>query len=220
MRHVLVVANGELPNVDLIAMRELLAGADHVIAADGGLLTCCGLGRWPDLLVGDFDSLPAQLVADAEERGVAVHRHPSDKDQTDLELALQAALERSPERLTVMAAFGGRLDHELATIGLLAAETFEGVEVHAVDGRRTMTIVRSSAQLRLEVGATVSLLPWGGVVHGVTTSGLRWPLTDATFEAGTTWGISNVAAEPEQSVSISDGVLLAVSDRLEQTSRR
>ena len=186
--------------------------ADLVVAADGGLAVCRAVGVWPHELIGDLDSVTAELVDEARTHGVRVHEFARDKNETDLELAVSLAIEAGVSELTAVAAFGGRLDHELATIALLASERLAHVSVEATDGRRWLAVVRTHRELALPVGAIVSLIPWAGPVTGVTTSGLHWPLGDATLPLGTTRGISNVASTARQSVSITSGVLLAVSD--------
>lgn len=210
--HVVVVANGELPSGGHGAVRSLLRSADHVIAADGGLRHCRTLDVWPDQLVGDLDSAPPEIVTQAAELGIEVHKWPANKDATDLELALERAVSMGASQVTVATGFGGRLDHELATLGLVAADRWAGMAMAATDGRRSVWIVRDKASLSLPVGATLSLVPWGGPAAGVTTTGLQWPLHGEPLDLGSTRGVSNVAAAPEQTVSLRDGVLLAVSD--------
>lgn len=227
--HVVAVANGELglspsrrefdqPFVARRVLQGLLDGADLVIAADGGLESCRRLDRWPDRLVGDLDSIASELLLAARDHGVEIQQYPRDKNETDLELALGMARDADAQAITVLTPFGGRLDHELATIALLASERFVDVQVDAVDGRRRLTVVRATSPIRLTPGATVSLLPWAGPATGVTTAGLRWPLTDAVLPLGTTRGVSNVVVDVEASVSITAGVLLVVSDSLESTT--
>jgi len=218
--HVVVVANGELPPGYERPVRTMLEAADLVIAADGGLTHCRALGVWPNVLIGDLDSAPPQLVTQAPEHGVEVRRFPTDKDSTDLELALEAAQTAGATAITVIAAFGGRLDHELATISLIAADCLNGIATDAFDGRRHLWVVRGVLDLSLPVGATVSLVPWEGDVQGVVTEGLQWPLDTETLPFGTTRGVSNVALDTHQLVSISGGVLLVISDGSSTTSSR
>jgi len=164
------------------------------------------------VLIGDLDSAPPTLVAEAREHGVRVAQFPADKDATDLELALTEAVELGATEITVLAAFGGRLDHEVATLGLLASNTWREVGVAATDGRRSLWVLRSSIKLALPVGGSVSLIPWFGDVTGVSTEGLAWPLRSEPLPLGSTRGVSNVVASETQSVAISSGVLLVISD--------
>lgn len=41
--------------------------------------------------------------------------YPSEKDQTDLEIALEQAYELAPKTIYIFGVTGGRLDHELIT---------------------------------------------------------------------------------------------------------
>jgi thiamine pyrophosphokinase len=120
----------------------------------------------------------------------------------------------------VIAAFGGRLDHELATISLIASDQLNGIAVDAFDGRRHLRVVRGALELNLPIGTTLSLVPWGGDVTGVTTRGLQWPLDAGTLPFGTTRGVSNVAIDAQQFLSISGGVLLVISDRSRSSESR
>lgn len=211
--HTVVVVNGELPANPDPSLTELLVQADQLVAVDGGLVHCVQLGVWPTVLIGDLDSAPPELVAQATERQVHLVKFPSNKDATDLALALAFAVDAGATAFTIVAAFGGRLDHELANIALLASDEWRDVVVEATDGVRSLRVVRDRCDLALTPGDSVSLVPWNGDVVGVTTSGLRWPLRAATLALGTTWGVSNVAEAPQQSVTIGAGVLLVISDR-------
>ena len=95
-----------------------------VIAADDGLEQAQALDLEVALAVGDFDSASPEAVASAEAAGARIERHPTDKDATDLELALDAAAVLSPARILVLAPRGGRLDHELASLLVLASDRY------------------------------------------------------------------------------------------------
>lgn len=210
--HWALVANGEIPAGAAEALIGVLDKADCVVAVDGGLRHCLALGVRPTILIGDLDSADPKLVDQARSSGTTVHEFPADKDATDLELALEMAATAGASSVTVLAAFGGRLDHELATLSLLAAHRWSDLVVTATDGARHVHVVRDHCALDAEPGITLSLLPWHGPVYGVTTEGLKWPLTDATLAPGTTHGVSNVAVDPVQQVAISQGVLLVIID--------
>jgi thiamine pyrophosphokinase len=206
---IVVVASGALAPGD----EAWLDGADAVIAADGGAATLEGLGRRPDRLVGDLDSADAALVERLAAAGVPIDRHPTDKEASDTELAVRAAVAGGATRVDLLGATGGaRLDHELANLLLLADPDLAGVEVRAIVGSSTVRAVRGARALALEgrVGDLVTLLPIGGDASEVTTIGLRWPLEGATLRMGGSRGLSNVVVEPGASVRLSDGVLLVV----------
>jgi thiamine pyrophosphokinase len=112
--------------------------------------------------------------------------------------------------MLVVGAGGGRLDHFLANVLLLAAPDWAGIDVHALIGPAHVAVVRDRIALHGAVGSTVSLLPAGGPAVGITTTGLRWPLRDEDLRPGTTRGISNQMNDPTATVAVRDGVLVAV----------
>src|SRR5688572_13072696 len=112
-----VVASGELVATDV----AWLDAADTVIAADGGAGALDRIGRRPDLLVGDIDSVDPALVEWLASGGMPIERHPADKEASDTELAVTAALDAGASEIVILGAVGGdRLDHELANLLLLA----------------------------------------------------------------------------------------------------
>jgi thiamine pyrophosphokinase len=133
-----------------------------------------------------------------------------EKDATDLELALEAARARGALRVTVVGGGGGRLDHLLANVLLLAAPRFGDLEIDALLPPARIAVVRSHNSLFGRPGELCTLLPAGGPADGVTTTGLRYPLRDERLPAGTTRGVSNLFVETTATVSVRSGVLLAI----------
>lgn len=189
-----------------------------VVAADSGLHTALAFGQRVDVAVGDFDSASPDALAAASDAGTRIERHPRSKDQTDLELGLDRAIAQSPERIVVIGGYGGRLDHFLGNVLVLASDRYREstVEAHLGDGR--VYVVRDSIELNGRVGELLTLLPVHGAAHGVTTDGLRFPLTAETLEAGSTRGVSNEFVAPTASVRIDAGVVLAVAPGVSVTS--
>jgi thiamine pyrophosphokinase len=201
---ILIFTGGDLPDPGLV---DELPSADLVVAADSGYDAALHLGFRVDVLVGDLDSISATPIPDH----VRVERYPVDKDQTDLDLALELALRDDPERVVVVGGSGGRFDHEIAISGLLCAPRWASIlEIDWISSRGHAHVLRRHRVLHGDIGATVSLIPIGGPVTRVTTTGLRWDLTDAVLEAGTTWGVSNVMRRPVADIEIDSGCLLVV----------
>jgi thiamine pyrophosphokinase len=192
------------------AVRARLPQPADVIAADSGLTVASALGLAVDHLVGDLDSVDPAAIEAAEAGGTTVDRHPAEKDATDLELALDAALSLHPRRILVLAPAGGRLDHELAGLLLLASERYAGVRIDALVGEARVHVVRSSRELTGEPGELVTLLAVNGPAEGVTTEGLVYPLHGETLEPGSSRGVSNVLGSETARVELTRGVLLAV----------
>ncbi len=197
MSTVVVLAGGP----DRPAATALPPGAT-VIAADSG----AELGGPVDLLVGDLDSISAETLAGIER----VERHAAEKDATDLELALTAALRLEPDRILVLGGAGGRLDHLLGGLLLLAAEAYAGVEVDAQIGASAVHVVRGERTLLGDPGELISLFAVNGPASGVVTDGLVYPLRGETLEPGSSCGVSNVFAAPKARIGVERGVVLAV----------
>ncbi|HEX7135939.1 MAG TPA: thiamine diphosphokinase [Iamia sp.] len=205
MSTVLVVTGGDPPHAGLV-----LPPADLVVAADSGADHAVALGLRVDVLVGDLDSVDLATVAAVEAAGGEVVRVSRDKDATDVELALDAAWGRGAERLVLVGGHGGRLDHALATMGALAAVAAAGRRVEAWMGTAHVAVTVDETPVAGRVGELVSLVPLGGGVDGVTTSGLRWPLAGAHLPFGSTWGVSNEIVDPPGGVTVTGGVLAVV----------
>ena len=209
MKHVLIFANGELdegPAVD-----HALAQSAEIIAADGGAELAIQKGCNINLLVGDMDSISPETLQMLRDRGVEILQFPPEKDETDLEIALKEAARRGAEWIRVIGALGGRLDQMLANIYLLNLIALMRCDVRLVSGKQTTWVLQSGDHpLMGEAGDTISLLPLGGAVEGITTTGLQYPLRGETLKFGPARGVSNVIAEAEPRLRFRKGRLLVI----------
>jgi thiamine pyrophosphokinase len=205
---VLIFANGELQPGKWIG--PLLEKATFVIAADGGLKHVLALRLHPDVLIGDLDSVSVDLISQMNEGGTTVIKHPTDKDETDLELALNYAITKHSGDIFLLAALGGRLDQMLSNVQLLAHENFANRLVKLVDGRQSAWLVRARTSIDGKRGDTLSLIPIGGDARVASTIGLHWPLSDEVLEFGKSRGISNVMTDDRAYIAVESGILLCV----------
>lgn len=204
---VIVVAGGDPPvPADLAGLpRDAV-----VIGADRGVAYAEQLGLPVTLAIGDFDSVPVDVLDRVAAGGAEIRRYPAEKDATDLELALDAAVELNPERVVVLGAHGGRLDHQLANLLLLASPRYKAVRMQARMGGAVMNAIHDTAALTGRPGEVLSLIPVHGPAIGVSTSGLLYPLVGEDLPAGMSRGVSNVFIETTATVSVKSGTLLAV----------
>ena len=207
---VIVVAGGDAPSATDLAG---LPAEAFVIGVDSGIGHAQALGLTVGLAIGDFDSVAPADLARVEQAGGEVVRYPTEKDATDLELALDAALARRPNRIVVLGAGGGRDDHHLANLLLLAAPAYRGPELQARLRTATVTVVHDTITLTGTPGDLLTLLPVHGPAIGVLTSGLRYPLVREELPVGTSRGVSNVFAATTATVSLKSGTLLAFHPR-------
>ena len=204
---VVIVAGGPPPDPGCASVVPVGA---RVIAADEGLDHAGALGLDVREAIGDFDSVSPSALEAAERRGVLVERHPAEKDATDLELALDRAVSLGARRVLVLAGDGGRMDHLLAGLLLLASDEYSGLEVDAHVGTARVHVVRGEREFVGEPGELLTLLALGGPAVGVRTEGLLYALDGDTLEPGSTRGVSNLFAAERVRIELAAGVLLAV----------
>jgi thiamine pyrophosphokinase len=202
---IIIFANGDLPNLE--KARALIRPDDFILCADGGMRHAIALGLVPNLIIGDMDSTTFDLRP-LTEKGTHVIKHPMDKNETDLELAIHHALTLDPEAILILAALGGRIDQTLANIALLSDLRLSTFDVRLTDGVEEIFFCRDQAKVTGRSGDIVSLIPWQGEVTGVFTKNLRWNLHHETLYPDKTRGISNEMAADVATVSINSGLLL------------
>jgi thiamine pyrophosphokinase len=239
---IVIIANG-IPPAQSDIDRWLRAG-DMLMCADGGAKAALALGLSPQHVIGDFDSLTTDELNALQQRGATLHHHPAHKDETDLELALlmavglfttehtdstdstdsmdkkektsvSSAIPVVEKEIVVLGALGGRIDHELANLLLLAMPALKGTRVVLAHGAQQLFAIdardgEATAQLHAHAGDIVSLLPFNGDAHGITTAGLEYPLRNESLFVGPARGVSNVMLADEASVTVCAGMLLCV----------
>ena len=172
-----------------------------VVAADSGLDHALGVGLRPALLVGDLDSISDAGRDWAVANALPVQQYPADKDATDTELALAAALEvPGVQRLLVLGGHDDadpRLDHLLGTLLALGNPALGRLhEVCAVLGRTRIAVAHPGrlVEVPLAAGDTFSLLALHGGAEGITLKGAKWELDDASLVPHEARGVSNIAS--------------------------
>ena len=206
-----IFVNGRLPSLKTV--RKTLQPGDWLVAADGGLRYLQRLGLKPDILVGDLDSVTAEDVEGLQRLGVRIERYPVNKDETDLELALQLAIAEGFRSIRIAAALGGRLDQTLGNLFLLMSPTLAEYDVRLEDGRCEVFIIRKEAEIIGRAGDLVSLLPLSGPACGTWTEGLQYPLKGETLFQERTRGISNVMIAGRAQAGLQKGMLLCIHTR-------
>lgn len=186
--------------------------AHFLAAADSGAALALQQGRYPNLLVGDFDSLPANLLAQCQGSGCRICRLPVHKDLTDGEFLLQWLYKAGWRRLLVLGALGGRFDQTLANICTAVPLARQGVEICLAQEDGLLLLLAAEAEprrlcLRDFVGCTVSLLALGQACGRVELSGFEYPL-NGPLSPYTSLAISNVVQQPQATVDLQQGCLL------------
>jgi thiamine pyrophosphokinase len=188
---------------------SLVDSVDLVIAVDGGLDLCAESGVHAHLVVGDMDSLKQRSLLESHaDRSVL---YPSDKDVTDLDLALAQARESGVTEIVATGFIGGRLDHTLSSIGSFARFADLKPVLHSADssmwllaseGRESVTLVQGGSAFSL-VAVTSNAC--------VSCTGARYPLDSATLPLLGSLGISNVVTGASETVTVTAGAILVLT---------
>ncbi len=208
--HTVIFTGGKL--TDGKPVRQALASADSVIAADSGALSALDMGVTPSVVIGDFDSLDTKHQAGLKAKGTKLIAHPVEKDKTDTELAIDYAVEEGAKHITILGGIeGNRIDHILANVFVVNGHD---TPIRLINGETTVWRIKEprTELISGSAGDRLSLLPLTQGVGGITTSGLKYALKDGLLKMGQSRGVSNVMTRKQASVTWARGVLLFVHD--------
>lgn len=213
-KRVVIIANGDLK--DLNFYRGLLRADDYFICVNGGTGHALSLGLKPDLVVGDLDSLEPDHKSKIEELGLQIIRHPSEKDASDLELAIDYAIEMQPAEILIIGALGGkRIDHAYINLLLLYKPLYSGIPASIIDEYQEIVLVKDEVFIRGEAGDCLSLFTLTSETCGIVTEGLKFPLKNENLYFASTRGLSNELTVSPAKITIDSGLLLII-----KTSRK
>ncbi|NLN66455.1 MAG: thiamine diphosphokinase [Clostridiaceae bacterium] len=205
---VLVVGSGNMESVELL--RQTAALAELLICVDGGARYFQKADITPHVLLGDFDSIEQDTLRAYETEGVEVVRFSPRKDYTDMELALNYAVEHGATRIFIMGATGSRVDHSISNVQLLHKLLDADVRGIILDDKNRIYLIKDKITIGRMEGYKLSLVPATPVVEGIVTEGLVWPLFNYTMKMGAGIGISNEFSEDKATVRIGSGRMYVI----------
>ncbi len=206
---VVIIANGELR--DPAYYRTLLGNDDFIICVNGGSSHALALDVQPHLLIGDLDSLSGEEREKISAYNPQILEYPVAKDKSDLELAIDYAVNLKPASILIIAALGGtRIEHQFLNLLLLAIPLKNGIPALIADETHEIQIIDSDTVMRGEPGDFLSLFALTGQVQGITTKGLKFPLSDEVLNFASSRGLSNEFVAGEAEVKIDTGMLLLI----------
>lgn len=186
---------------------SLLNSTDLVICADGGYETALMLGLEPSFWIGDADSLckgkelPESLIE---------HRLPKEKDLTDTEAAVKAALKAGADEIVILGGLGGRLDHTMGNLGLL--EKYGSLcSITIEDGINKVRLVNpGKVNISKDRFKYMGLVAFTDRVEALTLRNVKYPLNNFLLEVGTTLGVSNEIIGESCEIEFKSGKLLII----------
>ena len=196
---------GAAPSWDYSRLPVAKEPGDLLICADGGYRHALALGLTPDWLVGDFDSLPEGGLADH-----IVQVRP-EKDDTDANLAVLKGRELGYTNFVMYGGLGGRFDHSMANVQMMAGLAKEGIDLRLRDEQSELRVLMPGDYTIEKKGYHfLSLFALSEECRGITLCGMKYPLTDGTLTNLFPLGVSNEILQQTGTVSFTDGMLLLV----------
>ncbi|PLT30108.1 thiamine diphosphokinase [Peribacillus deserti] len=182
---------------------------------DRGVYSLIRMGIQPHEAFGDFDSVSPDELRFLQEHLVHLHIYPSEKDQTDLEIALDWAVKQKPEKIILFGATGGRADHYLANVQLLAQRgLLDNPDTQLIlEDKTNILYVKTPGTFHvssLRGKKYISFIPLTLEVNGITLKGFKYPLENRNITLGSTLCISNELLYEEGTFSFEEGILLVV----------
>lgn len=209
-RRAVIFSGGMLSPDDISEIRD----GDLIIGADRGALYLVECGIYPDIALGDFDSvLPEQQDKIRKYSKRLISCDPVHKDLTDTELALELAIEEHVGEVLLLGATGTRIDHTLANLQMLRQAMQQHIHCIIQDGHNRIMMTSTEAVVEERGYTYTSLLPMTAEVTGITLEGFMYPLLNATLNMGQSRGVSNRLIAPAGKVYIESGLLLIIQSK-------
>lgn len=206
-----IISNGNFESIDI---NNIIANnSDMIICADGGAKHIINTGIIPDVIVGDMDSIPKDVLKTYENMNIKLYKHPVKKDKTDTELAVDYAIEHGSTEVILLGVTGTRLDHTLANIMLLYKLLKNNIKAKIIDSHNEISIIDKSGQIEKGIYPYVSLIPLTVNENKVTLKGFEYETYEEHFKLGSSYGISNSLVKDKGDVYIEDGLFIIIKSK-------
>lgn len=214
-KKIVIVSGGELEEEFVFSVLEKMM-PDYVIGVDKGMEFLYHHDIMPDYIVGDFDSVDAR-VADyyRNETNVPIREFHPVKDASDTEIAIQLALTLGCEKMVILGATGGRIDHLWANVQSLTVPYHAGIDARILDRQNSIRLIgRETVLKRSEAyGPYFSVFPLGQEVYGFNITGAKYPLKNHRLTPYDSLCVSNQFQEDEVVISFLSGFVILMETR-------
>ena len=195
----LIVAGGVLNNAKKILEKIQNLEFNLVVACDSGYDNALKLGINPDFLVGDLDSIKSEISENCQVLKLNV-----EKDETDLKVAVDIAIEKGFESICIICATGGRLDHFMCNLSILEYIEHQGFYAYILDEYNEISINNNRKITYINTSKYVSIIPITKSIK-VSLSNLKYPLFEKTVFRDNIISVSNETHKPTYTIDILEG---------------
>ncbi len=188
---------------------------DMVCAADAGYLNLKKMGIVPDLLIGDFDSMPEPEKGKETEKNMEIIKLPVIKDDTDIGYAVKEGLKRGYDSFVICGALGGkRMSHSIANIELLSMIKEKGGRGELISGNTKIRVIKEGEREEIEEKKGTHFSAFALTEKAeITLSGLFYPLDHGVIERSFPLGVSNHFTEEKALVEVHKGEILVIIEK-------
>lgn len=209
-KEAIIVSGGTLEEEFVLSVLQEKKDS-FLIAVDKGLLFLYKHGVCPNYIVGDFDSVPQEVISlYKEEKLVPIREFNPVKDATDTEIAIRLALEYGCSQITILGGTGTRLDHVWGNVQSLKIASDAGVDAYLMDKHNRIRLLDRGIQLKKadSFGKYFSVFPLGQTVYDFNIAGAKYPLTNHVLTPYDSLCVSNEFIEDIITISFSDGYVI------------
>lgn len=203
---VLIIGSGS--NIDKDIFESENSDIEYVICADGGLEKTESLNLIPDIIIGDLDSVNKLVLKKYLDMNVDLIKYPAEKNYTDMELAIEYAVDKGVKDIILIGASGTRLDHTIANIMLIERYFKQGIKMKIIDNNNTVQIVTNNMEIKNKKNYNVSIIPITDSIEGITLQGFKYPLNDVIVKRGSTLCVSNIITDEKGIIKLNKGTAL------------
>jgi thiamine pyrophosphokinase len=207
-----IISNGKVERKAFY--KNLIKSNDYIVAVNGGSKHARAFNVIPNVIIGDLDSISEEDYEFFLKKGCEFRKYPTNKDKTDVHLAVDYIIEKGFKEILLLCSFGDRIDHILANLFLLMKVAESGINVKSIDEFSETIYVNKSERIEGNVGEVVSLIPMTSIVTGVKLEGLKFEPKNGKLKMSDTLGISNILTKKIATISIKTGKLLVVKQNL------
>ena len=207
MKKCIILANGKAPKKSVITFFQK-AGYNKLICADGGANSALQMGLFPNVIIGDLDSISAKALK--EYKSVSKIIRLKRQNDTDVEKCLKYAINKKFDEALLVGVTGNRLDHTFCNIGIVL-KFYPKITLSMIAENSFLKPYERKIKLRTFPGETISIYGFDQKTK-ISSKGLKYPLKNIALPFGERESTSNIAIGDEVELRIKDGVVFVIRD--------
>ena len=207
MKKCIILANGKPPKKSLITFFQR-KGFNKLICADGGANSALQMGLFPDVIIGDLDSISAKALK--EYKSVSKIIRLKRQNDTDVEKCLKYAISKNFDEVLLVGVTGNRLDHTFCNLGIVL-KFFPQINLSLIAENSFLKPYKGNATIKTTPGEIISLYGFNSKTK-ITSKGLKYQLKDVALPFGGRESTSNIAKSEKVELKINGGVIFVIRD--------